>query len=484
MGRGHGDRLSATDSTFLRLESETEQMHTATLFVFGRPDAADFSFSRFLKLVASRLHLVPRFRQKLAHPPAGLANPIWVDDGQFDLSYHVRHSALPQPGRVDQLMEYVARLVSRPLDRQRPLWELYVIEGLEEDRVAYVGKTHHALVNGITGVDVATLLLDYERDPGPIPPPKPWHASDPPGELAMAVSALRAQARSPRDVWQRARELTEAPRSAASKAVRVTRGLASMASFVGPGPRSPLNTVNGAYRRLAIQRLELERAKAVKDAFDTTVNDVILAVVGDALGRFLRARGQDTGDMRMKVMVPISVRGDEERSVFGNRVSSVYVPLPVDEIDPVRRLIEVAESMRDITGQEQVVGAEFLVGMSAYAPSTIHALASRLAARARLYNFVLTNVPGPQVALWSLGMRLMGAFPISPLPENHSFACGVTSIDGWLNFGFTGDFDSMPDLENIPRLLEEALNELVTHAEASDTRHELARPSEQPPGSR
>lgn len=477
MGKGHGERLSALDAAFLRLETPTEHMHTAGLFIFDPAEHGEgFAFSRFLDLVRSRLHLVPRFRQKLAFAPARLSNPVWVDDESFDLSYHVRHAALPVPGRMDQLMEYIARLISRPLDRNRPLWELYAIEGLEDGRVAYLGKTHHAMIDGVTGIDIATLLLDFEPDQGEIPAPKPWHPSSRPSGSELAWSAVQDQLSSPGAMVEGVRRLVETPRTALSKALRVGQGIVSMArSSVAPGPPSPLNAHNGSFRRFAIQRLSLDEVKAIKDAFGTTVNDVVLAIVGDAVGRFLRGRGEETRGLELKVMVPVSVRADDERHVFGNRVSSVFVKIPIDQMDPVERLQTVHEAMKDVKEHEHAVGADFLVGLSAYAPPTIHALAARVAARTRLYNFVVTNVPGPQMPLYSMGMRLLGAFPVVPLAQNHSLAVGVTSIDGSLNFGLTADWDTLPDLENMTGDLVEALRELEKHAEAAGTRHELAK---------
>jgi diacylglycerol O-acyltransferase / wax synthase len=477
MGRGHGDRLSVLDAAFLRLETPTEHMHTAGLFIFEPSRPGQFEFSRFIDLVRSRLHLVPRFRQKLIFPPVPVGTPVWIDDAQFDISYHVRHAALPEPGRIDQLTDYVSRLISRQLDRSRPLWELYVIEGLEEGRIAYLGKTHHAMIDGVTGIDIATLLLDFDEDPGEIPPPRTWHPSQRPREFRLAVGAARDALSSPRAVVHSARRLASAPIPVLSRVAQVGEGMYSMVrSSVKPGPSSPLNRRIGAFRRFAIQRVPLEEAKHVKDAFDVTVNDVILAVVGDAVGRFLRGRGEETDGMELRAMVPVSVRTeDDDATLFGNRVSSVFVPLPIDEMDPAERLRSIHGHMKDVKDHKQAVGAEFLVGLSAYAPPTIHGMAARLAAHTRLYKLVITNVPGPQVPLYSMGMRLLGAFPVVPVTQNHALSVGVTSIDGWLNFGFNGDWDTLADLENITGHVVDALRELVKHAEAVGTRGELVR---------
>ncbi len=478
MGKGHGDPLSLVDAMFLRLETPTEHMHTAGLFVFDPASHGDFDFYRFIDLILSRLHLVPRFRQKVAFPPLKLGNPTWIDDEQFDISYHVRHAVLPSPGRMDQLMDYVERLVSRPLDRDYPLWELYVIEGLEEARVAYLAKTHHAMIDGITGIDIATLLLDFQEEVPAIPPPKPWVPSPRPSELRLARSAIQEQLLTTRGALEGARRFVQAPRKVAERALHVGRGLLAVASGIAPGPASPLNRPIGISRRLAVQRLPLAEVKAVKDTFGTTVNDVVLATVGDATGRFLRERGEETRGLELKVMVPVSMRSEDERLIFGNRVSSLFVRLPVYEMDPVERLMRVHADMRDVKDSGQAVGADFLISLSAYAPPTLLALAARLASRTRLHNFVVTNVPGPQATLYSLGMRLLGAFPVLPLVQHHSYAVGVMSLDGWLNFGFTGDLDTFPDLENVAGALADALGELVKHADAAAHRGDLlARPS-------
>ncbi|MDQ4130883.1 MAG: wax ester/triacylglycerol synthase family O-acyltransferase [Actinomycetota bacterium] len=467
MGRGHGEVLSMVDAMFVRLETPTEHMHTAGLFVFDPAPDGDFDFYGFLDLIHSRLHLVPRFRQKLAFPPLKLANPTWIDDEQFDISYHVRHATLPSPGRIDQLLDYVERLVSRPLDRDHPLWELYVIEGLEEGRVAYFAKTHHAMIDGITGIDIATLLLDFHEQVGAIPPPKPWVPSPRPSDLLLAWSAVQEQLLTARGVLEGAQRFVRAPGRVAGRGLRVGRGLLSVAAGIAPGPDSPLNRPIGTSRRFAVQRLPLADVKAVKETSGTTVNDVVLAIVGDATGRFLRERGDETRGLELKVMVPVSMRSDDERLVFGNRVSSLFVRLPVYEMDPVDRLMRVHADMRHVKESGHAVGADFLISLSAYAPPTLIALAARLASRTRLHNFVVTNVPGPQATLYSLGMRLLGAFPLLPLVQNHSYAVGVTSLDGWLNFGFTADADTFPDLENVTGALADALGELVKATAAS-----------------
>ncbi|MDX1658369.1 MAG: wax ester/triacylglycerol synthase family O-acyltransferase [Nitriliruptorales bacterium] len=478
MGQGHGDRLSTVDAAFLHMETPTQHMHVGGLFVFDAADADGFDYARFLELVRSRLHLVPRYRQKLAFAPFNLSAPAWVDDREFDLSYHVRHAALPRPGTTEQLMEYAARILSRPLDRDRPLWELYVIEGMSENRFAVLGKNHHAMIDGLAGIDIATVMLDVSPDPpDPIPDPEPWEPAPAPSGYELAWSGVLDLAASPRSLLDRVLEVAQAPRDTLKAAIEAAEGLVSFASssLRRPAPPSPLNQPPGIHRRFAIERLALERFKDVKNAFDATVNDVVLAVVADATGRLLRARGIDTEGLWLRAMVPVSVRAPEDRHALGNRIVSVFVDLPMFEMDPAERLRVCHEAMQDVKEQHQAVGAGFLIGLAQFAPPTLHAMASRAASRSRLFNFLVTNVPGPQMPIYCLGARLLGAFPFAPLAATQSYAVGLTSIDGWMNFGFTGDYKAVPDLDDVPEHLVAALEELEASADAVDVRHELAQ---------
>ncbi len=472
MDRGHGERLSSVDAAFLNMETPTQHMHVGGLFVFDASNTDGFDFSRFVALVRSRLHAVPRYRQKLAFTPLGLGNPVWVDDPDFDLSYHVRHAALPKPGGTPQLMEYCARILSRQLDRDRPLWELYVIEGLEEGRVALLGKNHHAMIDGIAGLDIASVMLDTAPDASSeIPPPEPWTPQSAPSGYELAWSGVRDLVSSPASMVESAQRVAAAPTNAAKRAFTVGRGIVSVAraSLASPAPRSILNVAPGPHRRFAIQRLSLEEAKLVKNTFSTTVNDVVLAVTADATGRYLRSRGVRTDGLWLRAMVPVSVRTDDD-AALGNRVVSVFVNLPMFEMDPIERLEVCHDAMKEVKSSHHAAGAGFLIGLTQFAPPTLHAMASRLAARGRLFNFLVTNVPGPQVPIYCLGARLMGAFPFAPLAATHSYAVGLTSIDGWMNFGFTADYDALPDIENVTGFLVSSMADLVASAEAAQSR--------------
>ncbi len=470
---GHGDRLSARDVSLLELESPTLHLHVGGLLVLDPPPNDGFDHGRFQELVRSRLHLVPRYRQKLIDPPGLLGGPIWVDDPEFDLSYHVRHSALPHPGSIKQLTEYAARILSRQLDRSRPLWELYVVEGLDHGRVALLSKSHEAMIDGLEGIDIATVLLDHgETDGQDLPRPEPWTPGATPSAATLAREALQELlAGAGGGAELRSRLTTDASRLA-RRAFDTGRGLASIArnNVLRPAPRSLLNQAPGQNRRLALQRIPLADAKRIKNVFVTTVNDVVLSLVSDATGRYLRERGTRTDGLWLRVMVPVSTRSGSDDHALGNQVVAVFVDLPVGEMDPVERLRVVNEAMREVKSSHHAVGAGFLVGLSDFAPPTIHAMASRVAVRSRLYNLLVTNVPGPQEPVYCLGARLLGDFPFVPLGANQALTVGLTSIDGWMNFGFTADYDAIPDVERIASYLVSSLHELLACAEAAELR--------------
>ncbi len=491
-GRGGGSKetfaepLGSIDAAFLEMESPERHMHVGGLFIFDpREDGEHFTFPAFVDLVRSRLHLVPRYRQKIVPAPFQLANAVWVDDQDFDLAYHVRHAALPAPGTTAQLTEYATRVLSRQLDRGRPLWELYVIEGLEHGRVALLGKNHHAMVDGLAGIDIATAMLDLAPDASEqLPEPPSWEPRPAPSTSELTVRAARDLMTSPAQLVESASRLARTPRTAARRAFEVGLGVTRItrANLVRPAPRSALNQPPGRQRRFAIQRIHLEEVKAVKDAFHTTVNDVVLAAVADATGRLLRHRGERTDGLWLRAMVPVSTRTESDQHALGNRVVTVFVDLPMFEMDPIERLRICHEAMSDVKSSHAAVGAGFLLGLGEFAPPTLHAMAARAAVNARLFNFLVTNVPGPQQPVYCLGSRLLGAFPFTPLAANHSYGVGVTSIDGYLNFGFTADYDALPDVEVVPGMLQRAVAELVESAGAVSERARRLAEAQRPAG--
>nr|WHV03855.1 putative wax ester synthase/acyl-CoA:diacylglycerol acyltransferase [uncultured bacterium] len=459
----HAERLTVLDAAFLASETPNHHMHVGGVFIFEGGDHTDFTFEAFQHLVRSRLHLVPRYRQKLAPAPLGLAQPSWIDDPNFDLAYHVRHAALPHPGGIDQLLDYAARVLSHQLDRSRPLWELYVVEGLEGGRFAMIGKNHHAIVDGLASVDILNVLLD--RDPTERAlHPQPWDPRPAPSGMRRMQDVMGHALTRPGAVVAGARHVAQRPLEMAARAAGVGRGIAAtVGSLVGRTPRSVLNQEPGIQRRMAMATLDLEAVKAVKDAFGTTVNDVVLAATGDMLGRYLRHRHQPTDGVVLRAMVPVSVAATGEQATH---VTSVFVDLPVGEMDSVARLRRVHGEMVAATAAHQAVGADALVNLAGFAPATLHVLAARAATSQRLYNVLVTNVPGPQDAVHALGARLVGACPFVPLAGMQALGVGFLSLEGVVHVGFTADWDALPDLSIMPDLLGGAVDELVASARA------------------
>jgi len=450
-----GDRLTGLDSSFLHMERAGAHMHVASASIFEGPAPSHEDFREHIRL---RLHLVPRFRQKLRFVPFGQGRPVWVDDPFLNLDYHVRQTALPAPGSEEQLRNLAARIFSQQLDRSKPLWELWLVEGLTGDRFAIVGKSHHALVDGISGVDITTVLFDTEREPSN-PPPRPprWAPRPEPTDLKLLADALRERATSPREIVRGARAVLRGPRQALA-------GLSDTGKIVGAGmsaPSSPFNVEIGPHRRVAFVRTDLATLKGVKDEHGGTVNDVILSVVSGALGNYLRARGHDTEDLELRAMVPVSVRAEEERGALGNRISAMMAPLPVWCEEPIRRLHLVSEIMGDLKGSGQAVGAEILTRLVDFAPTTIASQAARLQPAQRFFNLVVTNVPGPQFPLYVLGREMESIFPLVPLARRQALCVGIMSYNGKVDFGLVGDYDSMADLESFGLDLEGAVAELV-----------------------
>jgi WS/DGAT/MGAT family acyltransferase len=481
VGQGHGQRLTSLDTAFLAMESPQLHMHVGGIFTFRRPapDAGPaFTFERFLALMRSRLHLVPRYRQKLAFTPLNLANPIWVDDVDFDLAYHVRHAALPRPGSTAQLTEYAARLFSRGLDRERPLWELYVVDGLADGGFALIGKNHHAMIDGISGIDIATVLMDTSpHAPETFPAPEPWNPQPVPSDYDLTAAAVTRLVASPRALAERTRAAIGAPADLARKTLRIGRGVTSFArnSVSRLAPKTIINQHPGVNRRFGIRQLALADVKQIKNTFRTSVNDVVLTLVADTVGRYLRGRGESTRGLELRAMVPVSVRSDDGEAALGNQVAATFVDLPVDEMDPIRRLEVVAGRMGGIKSSHSAVGADFLLDLSEFAPPTLHALGARAAASSRVFNFVVTNVPGPQVPIYLLGARLDGGYPLVPLAAFQSLAVGLTSLDGRMSFGFSVDYDAIPDPERLGDLLEASLADLAASADARRERQERAQ---------
>jgi diacylglycerol O-acyltransferase len=449
------------DASFLHLERSGAHMHVASTSIFEGPAP---SHDQFRDHIASRLHLVPRFRQKLRFVPFDQGRPVWVDDPYLNLDYHVRQTALPAPGSDEQLRNLAARIFSQQLDRSKPLWELWLVEGLHDGRFAIIGKSHHALVDGISGVDITTVLFDLDREPGSPPsPPPPWLARPEPTDLHLLEEALRERLTSPREIVRGVRHVLRGPR-------KVLSGIAATTKMVGAGLSAPSSVFNvdiGPHRRFSMTQADLDDLKRVKDAHGGTVNDVILSIVAGGIGRYLRARGHETEGVELRAMVPVSVRAADERGALGNRITAMMAPLPIGEEDPVGRLATLTASMGDLKASGQAVGAEILTKLTDFAPTTIASQAARLQPAQRFFNLVVTNVPGPQFPLYVLGRRMESIFPMVPLAHKQALCIGVMSYDGQVNFGLIGDYDAMADLESFALDLEEATAEMIASAPRS-----------------
>ncbi|MCA0146276.1 wax ester/triacylglycerol synthase family O-acyltransferase [Blastococcus sp. LR1] len=453
------ERLSTLDASFLYLEEPGTPMHVGGVLVLEAPPGG---LEALASLIAARLSLVPRYRQRVVEVPGHLANPVWVDDPEFDIAYHVRRSGLPRPGTRTQLLDLVSRLNSRPLDRNRPLWEAYLVEGLADGSVAVVTKTHPALVDGLGAVDIGQVLLDVSPD-APEPEPVEWNPRPLPSGLELVRDAVEDYRQRPSSLVDAARDAVTDARTTAARFGGLAGGLLRTArSAIMPAPHSPMNAPVGRQRRVAVASAPLDDLKRVRKAHGGTVNDVLLTVVTGALREWLLSRGEPVvSSTSIRALVPVSVQ--DEEGAPGNRVTSHLVDLPVGEPNPRVRLARLTYAMRGITQHGESVGADSLIALSGFAPSTLHALGAR-AARGlsrRLFNVVVTNVPGPQVPLYAAGARMLEVFPVVPLARGQGLSIGMTSFDGTVFFGFNADRDSVGDVDVLADLVEQEVAELV-----------------------
>jgi diacylglycerol O-acyltransferase len=475
------DRLTGLDSSFLHLENGVAHMHVAAATILeGRAPAYD----RLTEQIVSRLHLVPRYRQRLAFVPFGQGRPVWVDDPYFNVAFHLRHTALPSPGGDQQLKQLCGRIFSQALDRSRPLWELWLVEGLADDRFALLSKTHHALVDGISGVDIVTVLFDTSPDPAGVAPERERPLRPLPSDAQLLADALRERVTAPAEIARSVRAALRGPRQLAARLGGAVCGLTAVAAAgLHSAPPSPLNVRIGPHRRFTWVRSDLQEFKAVKNALGGTVNDVVLTAVSGALGRYLRGRGESIDHMVLRAMVPVSVRVDVERGALGNRVAAMWAALPIGEPDPVRRLQRISEEMSHVKESGQAVGAQVLTELTGFAPPTIMSQAARVSAHQRMFNLVVTNVPGPQLPLYMLGHRLLEIFPMVPLAANQALGIAIMSYDGQLNFGLNADYDALPDIELLASHLSDSIAEL-RQAAAAVTPAPIPAPARHRPGRR
>lgn len=461
----HLDRLTAVDASFLTNETSASHMHIGAILVFEGPPP---KYVDLVEHVRGRLAQVPRFRQRLVVPPLEAGRPLWADDVNFNLTYHIRHTALPEPGGEQQLRRLAGRVFSQQLDRSKPLWELWLVQGLERDRFALLTKTHHAMVDGISGVDIGTVLFDLEPIPEPAGGEDGWVPRRQPTTAELIARAAVDAASAPVKLLERAVEAARHPESAARRVGEALEGLGEVVgAFADPAPSVPLNQSIGPHRRFAWARSELATFKLIKDALGGTVNDVVLAVVTGALREWLHDRGVRTEGLELRALVPVSIRAEDERGNLGNRIAAMRGPLPVYVEDPVRRLRVVSEQMEGLKRSKQALGAEVIARFNDFAPPTLLAQASRINFSTRLFNLIVTNVPGPQIPLYVLGRELEDVFPVAFLPQNHALAVAAMSYNGRLGFGLLADYDSMEDVEDFAAGLNRSLAELEEAASAA-----------------
>jgi diacylglycerol O-acyltransferase len=486
------DRLTSFDTSFLVNERSNGHMAIgAVLVCAGEPPSEE----DFAAHVRSRLHLLPRLRQRLAFPPLGLGTPFWVDDPGFELGNHLRRVALPPGGGEAELHEIVGEALSPPLDRSRPLWQLVLVEGLEGNRFAIVYKTHHALADGFSAVDIGKLLFDPEPNPEPLREEEPWDPQRPPSRAALLARAVSG-------VWGTVRRLARwlgravrRPRRARRRAADGLAGVWEVAwNLARPAPGVPLNTEIGPARGFAWADFSLDDVKTIKDSLGATVNDTILAATAGALRRWLHDREVRTDGLELKALVPVSIRTEDEDGELGNRLTAMRGPLPVGVADPVERLRAVHEDMEALKSSKQPLGAEAIWGLNDwfrdFAPPILLRPTAAINFSTRLFNLLVTNFPGPQIPFYVLGREVTGVYPVGFLARRHALGIAIVSYNGRVGFGILSDRASMPDAGRLPAHLGEAVEELLAAARiasgsksngdrlAGDTRPRFARERE------
>lgn len=449
------ERLTALDAAFLDLEGPTAPMHVGSVSIFEGKAPTQ---KELADLIGSRRDLLPRYGQRLALVPFRVGRPVWVDDPEFDLSRHLRRMTLRRPGGRRQLLDLAGELFARPLDRERALWEMWVVEGLSARRFAVVSKTHHCMIDGVSGVDLASALLDADEETGPGPVLSPRRPRPAPSAAELLACALRDHVRRPLDL---AREAVSPAAEGRGALKEILGGLGPLLRIgaLGPAPPSSLNRSVSGGRRWEMLAIDLAEVKRVRSVLGGTVNDVVLAVMAGALRKLLLGR-KEPPNRALRVLVPVSVRSPEAHGTYGNQVAAVFCPLPVDEPDAGVRLRKVSRAMEGLKERRQAVGAMALTRLAEFAPPAFAAFSARLQTVAPWFNIVVTNVPGPQNPLYLLGRRLVGCHPSVPLTEITTVSIALLSYDGAIDIGLLGDDEHATDLPDLARAIPEALDEL------------------------
>ncbi len=456
-------RLSGLDAMFFYLETPSSHMHVAGVFVL-EPGAEPISFESVRAMVADRLSLAAPFRRRLVEAPFKLSTPLWIEDPDFDLDYHVRRAALPSPGGQRELEQFVAQVAGLPLDRSRPLWELYVLEGLEKGRIAVVTKMHHAAIDGVSGAEISAAWLDLEPCPAPRVIADRWQPEPIPSDLELMAFAMASLVGHPVRAARTARRVVD---SALHVSERNRQPGVKPPPAPFEAPRTSLNQAITPHRRVAFAELSLEDVKAVKNRFSCTVNDVVLAVCAGALRRYL-LKGGELPAKPLVALVPMSVRSDDERGSHGNRVSAMLASLATDVAEPSARLETIAAGMRSAKEQDRLIGAATLTDWAEFTFPALIARASRLVSSMRVFdrvrpafNVTISNVPGPSFPLYLAGARMVHFHPLGPVAEGAGLNFTVLSYCGRLHFGLNGCRETVPRLAELPEMLAESLEELL-----------------------
>ncbi|HYC23766.1 MAG TPA: wax ester/triacylglycerol synthase family O-acyltransferase [Candidatus Bathyarchaeia archaeon] len=458
----HYERLSALDASFLEIEDQSTHMHVAAALIFepGRLATAEggLDSERIRAYIGSRLHLIPRYRQRLAYIPFE-HHPVWVDDDRFNIFYHVRHSSLPRPGSERQLKRLCGRILSQKLDLTKPLWEIWVVEGLSEGRFALITKVHHCMVDGISGVDLLNVILSATDEESFAPAP-PWRARPAPGAGELVAGELWRRATGGFRLARAAAGALAQPRRSLAQVCEAAGGVVELLGEMTPGSDTPLNRPLGPHRRFDWLRLDLHEMKAVKNTLGGTLNDVVLATVVGALRRFLRGSGVNPEGLDFRLLIPVSVRATDQRGRLGNRVAQLIARAPLEEVGPRARYEKIVAMTRRLKGSHQVAASELFAELSDWTATAVLSQTMRLAAARRNFNLVVTNVPGPPLPLFLLGARMCASYPMVPLFSRQGLGIALFSYCDGLYWGISGDWDTVPELHAFIEDLGAAFEEL------------------------
>jgi diacylglycerol O-acyltransferase / wax synthase len=468
--------MSPMDASFLHIEGPAHPMHIGGVSIFEGPSPP---FERLEDMVSRKLALVPRYRQKVRFVPLGLGRPVWVEDPHFNLGYHLRHTALPAPGDEDKLRRTAARIFAQHLDRNKPLWEIWMVEGLSQSRWALLSKVHHCMVDGVSATDLMTVMFDDSPAP---PPANDWEPAPEPTDAELLLQTLTHRTFNPSEQLRSVRAAARAPRASLSQAGALVRGMTSSVRMLRPLGSSSLTGPVGPNRIWSTAHARLRDVKSVRATLGGTVNDVVLSIVSGGLRDLLEARGERVDNRTIRALVPVSVRRPGERGTYNNRVSGMVAELPVGIVDPAARLQAVSRQMDDLKQSKQAVAGDVLTSLSGFAPPMLLALGARLAARSPSLGVQtgVTNVPGPQHPLQTLDRRLLESFPFVPVIGNVRTSIAIFSYDGGLYFGVTADYDSSGDIAILTDGIERAMAALLAVVPGLPLEAPAARPETTP----